>query len=175
MPSSAMLNLLLPLTILAAAPPPASMLCVYGGELYATTTMEQEFADSAWVGRVRVLSARDSRSGDDPDRDGEPWTLYQVRVIETFKGSTRADLTVFTWRNSGGFYMDRPSEGPDIGGEYLLFLNPQDATHAPAEARGAMSVNYSCGQSRLWSEVTVGDRHALARLRRWGRPRRPFG
>lgn len=154
-----MLGLLLSLSILSA---PA---CVYGGTLDAETTIRQERADAAWAGRVRLLRASNTWPDDADDWEGEPWTLYRVQVIETFKGEAVAELPVFTWRNSGGFYMDRPGGGHDIGGEYLLFLNPGDPAALPPEARDAMVVNYSCGRSGLWRDVSEADRRLLARGR----------
>ena len=135
--------------------------CEYDGELNAHTTLAQEFDNARQAARVRVLSAKSSWP--DNGRD-EPSTLYEVEVLETFKGPLEGRLTVFTFRNSGGFYMDRGAE-PDIGGEYLLFLDPAPAW-APAAARGATVVHYSCGQSRRWDEVEPAAREALQRLRR---------
>lgn len=158
-----MLSLLVPLVLLTATPAPA-VLCLYNGELYARTTVEQEFADSAWVGRVRVLSSRNNWPANDPNWDGDPWTLYRVEVVETFKGTHAQTLSVFTRRDSGGFYMDGQGAAADVGGEYLLFLN-QNQAYVSAEARGAMIVNYSCGQSGPWREVSAADRRTLARLK----------
>lgn len=90
--------------------------------------------------------------------------LYQVEVVETFGGTAGSTLTVFTRRDSGGFYMDR-AQKHDVGGEYLLFLNPGDPASLPNQARGAMTVNYNCGQSRPWREVSAADRRTLAQLR----------
>lgn len=157
-----MLSLLLPLALLIATPAPAPVLCFYDGELYAKTTVEQEFADSAWVGRVRVMSGQEHLPPDDSEE--EPWILYRVQVVETFKGRAATELSVFTQINSGGFYLDRET-GPDVGGEYLLFLNPGEPPLIPAEAQDAMVVNYSCGQSGLWREVSAAGRRTLARLK----------
>jgi hypothetical protein len=148
-------------TLSLIAAPAAQALCVYRGELYARTTAEQEFADAAWVVKARVLSAV---SGG-PTAEIDPWTVYQLEVLTAFKGDPPARITVFTERNSGGFYMDRGGDGPDIGQEYLLFLQPLDAARArPAAARGALRINYSCGQSRPWREVDAAAQDRLGAL-----------
>lgn len=136
---------------------PAAALCVYKGELYARTTVAQEFADARWVVRARVVSAESDLSG-----DVAPWTVYRLEVLQAFKGAPARELTMFTWRNSGGFYLDRGGEGPDVGGEYLLFLNPlRAAPDQPAAARGATEANYSCGRSGLWREVSRAEQMRL--------------
>lgn len=135
--------------------------CEYRGELNARTTLAQEFEHARQVVRVRVLSSKSSWP--DNGRD-EPSTLYEVEVQEAFKGALTRRLTLFTFRNSGGFYMDR-GPAPDIGGEYLLFLDPAPAWMSAA-ARGAAIVHYSCGQSRSWDEVGPAAREELQRLRR---------
>lgn len=146
--------------ILAGMASPAAALCVYKGELYARTTVAQEFADARWVVRARVLSAQSDLSG-----DVAPWTMYRLEVVQAFKGAPARELTMFTWRNSGGFYLDRGAAGPDIGGEYLLFLNPlQAAPDQPPAARGATAANYSCGRSGLWREVSRAEQMRLRSL-----------
>ena len=141
-----------------AAPSGAQALCAYQGELSAETTVAQEFADSDWVVRARVVSSLNSWEDDVADDDeSDPWTTYRVEVVETFKGAPPSSFTVFTERNSGGFYLD-------ADGDYLLFLRPApDWLEAPA-ARGAMVVNYSCGRSGLWAQAPQANRLALAAL-----------
>lgn len=101
------------------------------------------------------------------------WTLYRLAVVHTFKGSPPHRIRFFTERNSGGFYMDRNwvplPKGHDIGGEYLLFLNPITPYNGrPNAAAGTFFVNYSCGQSRVWSAVPKFSRRLLMRLSRRG-------
>ena len=139
----------------------AHALCIYKGELYAETSVSQEFEDSRWVVKAKVLSAVDHFIEGE-----EPWTEYQLEVQDAFKGDPPRRLRFFTFRNSGGFYLDRGREH-DLGGEYLLFLNPTASLPAiPAAASGTVSVNYSCGVSGPWSSVTSGARTELLRLRR---------
>jgi|TARA_R110002051_G_scaffold139896_1_gene212626 hypothetical protein len=139
----------------------AHALCIYKGELYAETSLSQEFEDSRWVVKAKVLSATDHFIEGE-----EPWTEYQLEVQNAFKGTPPRQLRFFTFRNSGGFYLDRGREH-DLGGEYLLFLNPTASSpEIPAAASGTVSVNYSCGVSRLWNGVTSGAQTELLRLRR---------
>jgi hypothetical protein len=140
--------------------------CSYRGTLYATTSLAEEFRDSQWAVRARLLSASDNPSRREVEEGLEaPWTIYRLQLLRAYKGRVPRTITFFTGRDSGGFYMDRPWAGPDIGGEYLLFLNPI-APHPelPREARGAVFVNYACGQSRPWQEVDEADRQELERL-----------
>ena len=86
--------------------------------------------------------------------------------LPAFKGSPPARLDMFTYRDSGGFYLDKGT-AHDLGGEYLLFLDPIGNAHTvPALARTATEVNYSCGQSKVWDAVTSSERlelHSLSR------------
>lgn len=150
---------------------PAAALCSYNGVDNARTTVAQEFADSRWVVRARVLSGKDGTVEQGKPDEGMGWTLYRFAVVETFKGSPPERIRFFTERNSGGFYMDRAwvplPKGHDIGGEYLLFLNPIDSyLGRPEAAAGATFVNYSCGQSGVWSSVPRSSRRLLMRLAR---------
>jgi hypothetical protein len=142
----------------------AEGLCIYRGIDNAHTTIRQEYADARWVVRARVLSATNgSVEAGKPD-SGMPWTRYRLQVVRSYKGRPPQRIEFFTMRNSGGFYMDR-SHGHNIGGEYLLFLNPIAPYRGqPRAERGAAFVNYNCGQSRPWLEVSAGSRRLLASL-----------
>ena len=153
--------------LIAVAPAPAKALCIYRGVDNARTSLEQEFRDSRWVVRARVVSAQSHWPSDDDESESEPWTLYRLEVVQSYKGVLPRRFTFFTGRHSGGFYMDRDGGAPDVGGEYLLFLvrYPRSRTDPPA-ARRALWVNYSCGQSRPWREVTGDERRRLLGLAR---------
>lgn len=139
----------------------ANALCIYHGKTYARTTVAQEFADSQWVVRVKVVAAADHRSDED-----DPWTIYTLQVLTAFKGKPPLHIELFTYRNSGGFYLDKGT-ADDLGGEYLLFLNPINSKDAvPAQARGATEVNYSCGQSKPWKSLSGYERQELMTLSR---------
>jgi len=139
-------------------PGPAFALCSYRGELYAQTTLDQEYLDAPFVVRARVLSASDWQGAE------ERMTIYRLEVIQYFKGTLPQTFLYSTERNSGGFYLDRGTK-PDIGGEYLLFLtNGSRTTSTPARSARAFTINYSCGQSRRWDEISRQDRTRLADL-----------
>jgi hypothetical protein len=149
---------------LAMSATSAQALCVHNGALYAKTTPAQEFAESRWVVRARVESGH--------SYFGRPtsWTLYRLRLIHAFKGAPPTHFRFYTRRDSGGFYMDGARGRPDVGRDYLLFLNPGEvATEDPPMARGAMWVNYECGASKPWGEVTAVERKRLAAMERRGR------
>lgn len=141
---------------------PAAAFCEYRGQLYAETTVQQEFADAQWVMRGRLVSVIDFL-----EEPYFPGTLYRLEVLQAFKGRPQRYIDLYTHRSSGGFYVHgRPDE--PIGAEWLLFLNPGrwDSREDPLAARGATWVNYNCGQSRLWSQVPTADRNLLRRLAR---------
>lgn len=148
----------------------ANALCIYGGKhfteakdgdgsdrgLYATTTLADEFLDSTLVVKGTVLSSRNIGL----DANG---TIYRIRIDRTFKGKAPAVITDYTDRDSGGFYLGEGGEGPG----YLLFLNPISRTRKFAP--GAYEINYSCGQSRPWANVSLKDREKLTGLSKTGR------
>jgi len=140
----------------SVAQAPAQALCFYAGQFNAHTTIAQEYKDSRWVVRAKVLA------GDNHWEEGQSWTIYRVRVLDAFKGSQPSVVRVFTYRDSGGFYMDRGLV-PDLGGEYLLFLVPA-TQRLPASARGFTEVNYSCGQSKAWGDATPTEKAELMSL-----------
>jgi hypothetical protein len=137
---------------------PAHALCIYHGVDNAKTTLDQELRDSQWVVRAHLVSA-DYHWED----EGESWTLYTLRVVERFKGDLPREFLFYTERNSGGFYMDSDSATPDFDTDYLLFLVPLPHSSAdPSAAQRALWVNYNCGQSKPWNQVSQAE---LARLR----------
>ena len=139
--------------------PEAQALCIYHGVLYAKPTLGQEFLDSKWVIRAKVLSAQDHYSD-----AKDPWTTYGIAVQQVFKGNPPKGLVFFTFRNSGGFYLDN-GMSHNIGGDYLLFLNSGEPSEGdPAAMRGTVSANYSCGQSKDWRDVSASDLEALKSL-----------
>ena len=137
---------------------PARALCIYHGVDNARTTLAQEFRDSRWVVRAHVMSADYHWSDED-----ESWTLYRLKVVQSYKGKLSNRSTFFTGRNSGGFYMDKDS-GPDLDGDYLLFLVRLPRPSDPPAASKALWVNYNCGQSKPWAEVSKNDLRQLRSL-----------
>ena len=167
---------------------PAGAFCSYDGVDYAKTTVPQEFRDSQYVAEVQVLSGV-AAYADQPDRHfrrrwGEEGNvaLFRLRPVRTYKGMQSATIRFFSPRNSGGFYFERgwrrlaPAGTPasfyvgrdyatDLGGRYLVFLNPiAPHKHMGTAERGATFVNYVCGQSKPWRQVSASERRLLARL-----------
>jgi hypothetical protein len=162
------LRLAILLCIILASASSADALCVYGGKhftgakdgdsraptLYATTTLADEFSDSALVIRGTALSSQGV-----PTRAEYPeGTIYNIRVDETFKGARLKMLRYFTERNSGMF-------DPDVGAPFLLFLNRMPSNDEDQKlAPGAFIINYNCGVSRPWAKLTAGDLDQLKSL-----------
>jgi hypothetical protein len=139
--------------------PSANAVCIYHGKMYAKTTLAQEFADSKWVVRVKVVAADNHWSDED-----DSWTIYHLQVMTAFKGKPPTRIEMFTYRDSGGFYLDKGMAN-DLGGEYLLFLDPVSHKESvPTAARDATEVNYSCGQSKAWSSLSMSEHHKLVTL-----------
>jgi hypothetical protein len=148
---------------------PAAALCIYHGADNAQTTLAQEFTDARWVVHARVIGATDGIIERGKPDAGMGYTVYTLAVLHDYKGHAPNRIRFFTERNSGGFYMDRAwvplPKGHDIGGEYLLFLNPVAPYRGqPAAEVNATFVNYACGQSRQWARVSTRSRQLLTRL-----------
>jgi len=156
--------------IMICSTPDAKAVCIYGGKhfakssqteglgrLYATTSLADEFTDSALVIRGTVLSSQDI--GLD-HQDTQGWgTVYRVGVDEVFKGHAPKSILYYSDRDSGGFYLGEGGESR----EYLLFLVPiRRGYWASKEAPGAYELNYNCGLSRQWRDVSPGDRKRLS-------------
>lgn len=129
---------------------PAHALCVYDGQLYAKTTVAQEFRDARWVVVARV-EREDVHYG-----GASNWIIYRLRTVKPFKGAPAKRPRLFTFQDSGGFY-------PDVGADYLLFLNPP-SPEVPSSLGSVVEVNYACGQSRPWRDLSSADRRILTRL-----------
>jgi hypothetical protein len=132
--------------LMAACVFPLHALCIYKGQLNAKTTLRQEFEGARWVVRAKVADQQ-THWVNDQDSYEDSWTIYQLKIDAVFKGTPPPDLRLFTFQNSGGFYLD---VAPN---EYLLFFNPVEKTSEyPDEAKGAFEVNYpaasrGCGRT----------------------------
>lgn len=133
---------------------PAGAFCMYDGQMYAKTTVRDEFDDSPVVVKAKVVAARDLFPW---GADGEWGTLYTLRVEQAFKGKPPTTITYFSERNSGGFYVD-------TGVTYLLFLTKGLHKNWRPFVGNAYAINYSCGQSVPWPEVTAVDQRWLENL-----------
>ena len=166
---------------------PAHAFCFYRGVDNATTTIAQEFRDSRYVVEATVLSGTVGYA-DDPDRTFiKRWGIdggnaYRLRVVRALKESPPATIRFFSDLDRGRFvfeqsWIDRaprgaseafyvgPDRAVERGRQYLLFLNRRQ-WHARmgAEERGAVLVNYECGQSKPWHEVSKQQKRLLQQL-----------
>lgn len=143
--------------ILTLAATSVQAACVAGPR----TTIAREAADSAWVVHARL------RSGDYHWTEDQPsWTLYDVEVVQAFKGAPPSRIQVFAPRDLDGFFMDNEIGDPDLDGAYLLFLNPTpERLRDENEPAGAARIT-GCGQSRPWDAVSDADLAVLNRLAR---------
>ncbi|WP_428332023.1 hypothetical protein [Novosphingobium sp.] len=139
---------------------PASALCIYHGVDNAKTSIVREFHDAKWVVRAHVISADYHWSDEDAS-----WTLYHLKVVKSYKGKLRTRFAFFTERNSGGFYMDYAGGAPDLDRDYLLFLVSDGWSKADRPfAKDALWINYNCGQSKVWNEVSAHEAAELVTL-----------
>jgi hypothetical protein len=72
-----------------------------------------EFKDSRFVFLGRATGSRNVSSPDDPD--GYDWTVYDVEVLETFKGKPTRSIQLVSSNTTARFPMDE-------GRVYLLFV-----------------------------------------------------
>lgn len=93
-------------------------------------SINNEMKSSAKVLVAKVVSSQDQSSSDDPE--GIEKTIYQLRIVKTFKGSVSRVLSVTSENTSGRFLMD-------VGKSYLLFI----------KSYGALNIVDSCGNSGL--------------------------
>ncbi len=107
----------------ALAASPVHALCIYNGVDNATTKIPQEFRDSKWVVRAKLVSARDHWSD-----VLDSWTIYAIDIKNIIRVRQQDGHSSLPVPDSGGFYMDQPwvplPRGHDMGGEYFLFLDP---------------------------------------------------
>lgn len=132
---------------------PAQAVCEYHGNLYAKTTVAQEFQDSELVVRAQVVSKHDYE-----DADGYA-VRYRLRLKEQFKGNATDVIWLDSRRDSGGFYLEGADGKLDRGVDRLLFLNAMPSTSG--KTNSYFQLNYSCGQSKTWSEVSADERKYL--------------
>jgi len=144
--------------VLLLATTPVHALCAYNGILYYETTLQEEYADAPLVVRAKVTADRNDLETFEKLGKADWHSFYTLKVIQTFKGKAPASLVDVTERNSGGFYLD-------VDKEYLLFLTPYPRERGIP--KGAMAVNYNCGQSQEWKKVSAKDRAKLDDLIRF--------
>ncbi|WGM37364.1 hypothetical protein [Caulobacter sp. NIBR1757] len=154
-------------TILAAVggASQAQALCLYRGEFHGRSTITGEFRESSLVIKGTVIETHDIPPVDVDHSELDSYAVARIRVDEVFKGQAGQEVFLISERNSGGFYVD-------AGVQYLLFLDPPvradwSKGYEPAEVAKVQSlprprfINYNCGQSAPWVEVSAAKRKAL--------------
>jgi hypothetical protein len=159
--------LALSMTLLATAgvAGQAQALCIYRGELHGKSTITGEFRESSLVIKGTAVETHDIQPVD-PDRSPlDSYAIARIRVDKVFKGVAGREVLLISERNSGGFYVDP-------GVQYLLFFNPPER---PGWSKGydpaaiaklqllprPRLINFSCGQSAPWGEVSAAKRKVL--------------
>ncbi|TBR40571.1 MULTISPECIES: hypothetical protein [Dyella] len=108
--------------------------------VYRDPTVATEFKDAPYVLTGRVLSARHIATPDDPE--GVEWTVYTIRVLETFKGKAQPTIRLVSENTSARFDMD-------IGASYLLFVRHVDTREMAGKERLPADFVDNCGNSAL--------------------------
>lgn len=130
--------------------------------LCSQATLNEDYRQADIVVRA-IVTAETLVADEEPDssylsRWGSfsPVSLHRLRVIDVFKGRPGPTINLFQEVNSGRFAVG-------LDEEVLLFLSYHRPDAArPSEARGAMFVRHTCGQSKAWNTVTAAE---IARLR----------
>ena len=108
--------------------------------VYRNPSVADEFKDAAFVVTGRVLSERNISSPDDPE--GFEWTVYTVKVLETFKGKPQRTIHLVSENSSARFYMD-------TGESYLMFVRQSPAVVMAGQERLPTDYVDNCGNSAL--------------------------
>jgi hypothetical protein len=84
------------------------------GAVYRHPSVSAEYKEAPLVVIGRTTSERNVSSADDPE--GYDWTIYEVEVLQTFKGRPLHTIRLLSENSSARFLMD-------IGKSYLLFVS----------------------------------------------------
>jgi len=113
--------------------------------VYRNPSISDEFKESNFVIIGRVSHQRNVPGPDDPQ--GYAWTIYDVHVLETFKGRPPHTLQLLSENSSARFPMD-------VGKSDLLFVDR--ASLVDRAGNEALPENYidNCGNSELWDAAS---------------------
>ena len=133
---------------IAAASSSANASCRESGQgaaaVYRDPTVSAELKDATFVVIGRVLSERHIPDHDDPG--GYAWTVYEVRVLETFKGKPPRVLRLLSENTTARFPMDK-------GEAYLLFVSRSSTVERAGNERLTMDYVDNCGNSATTREA----------------------
>jgi hypothetical protein len=129
---------------MATISPTSYATCWESGEgptaVYRSPSVPAEFKDAAFVITGRLLSERNISTADDPQ--GFEWTVYTVKVLETFKGNPLQTIRLLSENSSARFYLD-------TGKSYLLFVSHSPTVEMAGQERLPADYVDSCGNSAL--------------------------
>ena len=106
--------------------------------VYRHPSVPVEFKDATFVVIARVLGERRISSADDPE--GYAWTIYDVQVLEAFKGKPPRALHLLSENTTARFPMDK-------GETYLLFVSRSPSVEMTGNERLPGDYVDNCGNS----------------------------
>jgi hypothetical protein len=132
----------------AATSPIAYASCWESGQgpaaVYRHPSVPVEFKDAAFVVIGRVLGERRISSAEDPE--GYAWTIYDVQVLEAFKGKPPRALHLLSENTTARFPMDK-------GETYLLFVSRSPSVETAGNERLPKDYVDNCGNSATAREA----------------------
>lgn len=120
--------------------------------VYRNLSVVAEFKKSPFVITGRVLDERTISTPDDPE--GYEWTIYTVKVLETFKGKSQETIRLLSENTSSRFPMD-------TGKSYLLFVSQSHMVEMAGQERLPGDYVDDCGNSALVHDA----KHAIKVVR----------
>jgi hypothetical protein len=106
--------------------------------VYRTPSVAAEFKEAPTVITGRVLDERNISTPDDPE--GYEWTIYTIKVLETFKGKLQETIRLSSENTSARFPMD-------TGKSYLLFVSQSGMAEMAGQERIPEAFVDNCGNS----------------------------
>ena len=135
---------------MAAISPASYALCWESGAgptaIYRHPTVAAEFHSAALVITGRVTGERNISEADDPE--GYAWTVYTVRVVETFKGTPQRTIRLLSENTSARFSMD-------TGKTYFLFVSRSPFVEMAGQERLPEDYVDNCGNSAAAEEAEL--------------------
>ena len=112
--------------------------------VYRDPTVPAELKSATFVVIGRVLSERHIPDDDDPG--GYAWTVYEVRVLETFKGRPPRVLRLLSENTTARFTMAK-------GETSVLFVSRSSTVEMAGHERLPMNYVDNCGNSATTRET----------------------
>jgi hypothetical protein len=116
-------------------------------------SISEEYASTPWVFIGRATTSRNVASPDDPGF--YDWTIYDVEVIEAFKGKLPHRVKLLSENTSGRFPMD-------AGKAYLLFVSHSPMIELAGNEKLPQDHVDNCGNSGAVKDVETTIRTVRA-------------